>query len=202
MKKDEENRSENGKKKKTSPALKPFRIYRKRKLTFLMWIAFSLFGGAFGIIVSILRHWIFTELGFFESIKVEFLNGALYTYSIALVASVLGAVFINFVDNERLKYRVYKVPLIVISIYILLFGGVMYALSIYSYTSNELASKEAHFSWGQFLFLVFALIISVYSFFVCRMDEHTDLFDDVVEQFQTKTNQDYSNNNNSIPENE
>lgn len=162
----------------------PFRVYSKRRLTFLMWISFSLIGGAVGILVSILRHWIFTEgLGFWDALMIEVLNGAFYTYSIALIASVLGSVFINFVDNEQFRYRRYKVILIAISIYALLFGGILYALSIKSYTPEELAIAEAHFSWGQLIILILALALSIYAFFVCRMDEHTDLFDDLIENF-------------------
>lgn len=179
----------------------PFRVFKKRRLTFVMWVSFSLIGGAVGILVSILRHWIFTDgLQFWDALMIEVLNGAFYTYSIALIASVLGSVFINFVDNEQFRYRRYKVILIAISVYALLFGGILYALSINSYTKEELTQAEAHFSWGQLIILIFAIALSIYAFFVCRMDEHTDMFDDIVDNFtETKTPASYPKN---IPGNE
>lgn len=187
--------------KKGGSVFAPFRVYGKRKLTFVMWLLFSLVGGAVGIIVSILRHSVFTDgLNWQDALMIEILNGAFYTYSIALIASVLGSVFINFVDNEQFRYRKYKVILIALSVYALLFGGVMYALSINSYTKKQLSQAEMHFSWGQFLMLLLAIALSVYAFFVCRMDDHSDLFDDVVDTFaETRTPKEFPNN---IPGNE
>lgn len=182
--------------------LKPFRVFKKKRLTFVMWVAFSLLGGAVGILVSILRHSLFTQgLNLRDAIAIEVLNGAFYTYSIALVASVLGSVFINFVDNEQFRYRKYKVILIAFSVYALLFGGIMYALSsITPYTKEVLLNVEEHFGWGQLIMVILALMLSVYAFFVCRMDNHTDLFDDVVDNFtETKNPQDFPKD---IPGNE
>ena len=179
----------------------PFRVFSKRKLTFLMWALFSLIGGAVGIIVSILRHWVFAEeLGFLDALKIEALNGAFYTYSIALVAAVLGSAFINFADNEQFRYRRYKVCLIAFSIYTLLFGGIMYALSIKTYTKVELEHVEQSYGWMQIIIVIIAICLSVYAFFVCRMDEHADLFDDVVDSFSEKKEaQEFPD---SIPSNE
>ena len=76
----------------------------------------------------------------------------------------------------------------------------MYALSINSYTPEELRNAEAHFSWGQLIMLILAIALSVYAFFVCRMDDHTDLFDDITESFsETKNPQSFPND---IPGNE
>lgn len=175
------------KSKNTCALFRPFRVFGKRRLTFLMWISFSLVGGAVGILVSILRHWVFTkDIGIGDAILIESLNGAFYTYSIALIASVLGSVFINFVDNEQFRYRKYKVILIAISVYALLFGGILYALSMNSYTPTQLKEVDIHFSWGQLIMLILAICLSIYAFFVCRMDDHTDLFDDIVESFEEK----------------
>lgn len=181
--------------------LTPFRVFGKRRLTFIMWLLFSLIGGAVGIIVSILRHSVFTNgLNFRDAFAIEILNGAFYTYSIALIAASLGSVFINFVDNEQFRYRRYKVILIALSIYALLFGGIMYALSINSYTKEALANAEMHFSWGQLIILILAICLSIYSFFVCRMDDHSDLFDDLVDSFEeTKQQKDFPE---GIPGNE
>ena len=189
------------KKRKIGALWRPFQVYGKRRLTFMMWISFSLIGCAVGILVSILRHSIFTDgLDIGDAIQIELLNGAFYTYSIALIASVLGSVFINFVDNEYFKFRRYKVTLIAISVYALLFGGVMYALSINTYTAEELSEAKIQFCWGQVIMLFLAVVLSIYAFFVCRMDAHTDLFDDIVENFEEKKS--FQKFPDSIPSNE
>ena len=58
---------------------KPFRVLNKRRLTFVMWVSFSLVGGAVGILVSILRHGLFTQgLDLRDAVAIEVLNGAFF----------------------------------------------------------------------------------------------------------------------------
>lgn len=182
--------------KKGSAFWAPFRVYKRKKLTFSMWTSFSLIGGAVGILVSIVRHWLFTPKSSIGSaLIIEGNNGAFFTYSIALIAATLGTVFISFVDNKHFRFRKYKIVLISISVYALLFGGIMYALSIGG--SPEILCVSY---WCQLFLLILAFFLSIYAFFVCRMDEHIDLFDDIIEAFseENSENEDFPD---EIPEN-
>ena len=72
-------------------------------MTFFLWASFTLFGGLLGIVVSITKHALFGDYTLPQAIYLESRNGAIYTYSIAMLASVLSSVFINFAVNSNRK---------------------------------------------------------------------------------------------------
>lgn len=167
----------------------PLVVISKQTLSFFLWIAFSLFGGAIGIIVNCLRRWLFEDVPLPKAIADEGGNGSFYTYSIALIAAVLSSVFINFVEKKEAQFRKYKIPVITIAIYLLFFGGVMYTLFM-SFSSKGETAKSGVMEWGQVVMVVLAIILSVYAFCVCRMDN------DALRPFFKKVEDHYFDDNN------
>lgn len=147
----------------------PLVVISKQTLSFFLWVAFSLIGGAIGIIVNCVRRWLFEDVQLLKAIADEGGNGSFYTYSIALIASVLSSVFINFVEKKEVQFRKFKIPVITIAIYLLFFGGVMYTLFM-GFSSKGETARSGVMEWGQVVMVVVAITLSVYAFCVCRMD--------------------------------
>ena len=160
---------------------RPFNIVRINKMTFFLWASFTLFGGLLGIVVSITKHALFGDYTLPQAIYLESRNGAIYTYSIAMLASVLSSVFINFAEQRNLEYKRYKIPLITLSIFALIFGGVFYALGVdvASTQIDSIPQDGYSIDWKQLSIFIIAVIMSVYSFCVCRLDLYADRFTDI-----------------------
>lgn len=167
--------------------LSPFRVIKYHYLGFFIWIGFTLFGGLMGVIVNIMRNMWFVEsdYGFRESLSLEMINGTFYTYSIAIVAAVLCSVFTLFSEakKEELNFRGQQIVIVSISIFIILFGGIFYALSKSSSPISPLSSDslKAYMDWQQLVVFTLSVALSIYSFCVVRLNEHKEEFGDLID---------------------
>lgn len=143
---------------------------------------FTLLGGLLGVIVSVAKNTLFDDhLTLRQALYIESANGVFYTFSIAIVATVISSVFIIFSEKKELSFRRYQIPLITFSIFILLFGGVFYALSKKStFTIHDIPDPDTIVvEWKQLIIFILAILFSVYSFCVCRLDDHHIDFNDI-----------------------
>lgn len=160
--------------------LKPFKVIGLHKISFFLWTSFTLFGGLIGIVISIIRYVLFGDYTFTQAIYIESTIGSFYTYSIALVASVLSTVFIIFAEIEKLNFRRYQIPLITMSIFLMFFGGVCYALSKQTeYSPVGAIPQNLCLEWKQLIVFALSIVFSIYSFCVCRLDEHIEAFQSI-----------------------
>lgn len=179
--------------------VRPIRILYIHGMAFFLWFFFTLLGGMIGIIVSLIRNSLFGGLSFLEAMYIESHNGSFYTYSIAMVASVLSAVFIVFAENNRLQFRRHQIVTITISIFLLFFGGVFYALSIDAPPVAEMQEiKDISINWRQLTVVGVSILVAIYSFCVCRLDNHADQFKDIMD---SSSKQEYANDNDKLPAN-
>lgn len=157
--------------------IRPFSIIKLDGMAFFIWVSFTLFGGLIGIIVSLFRNALFGEKSLLEALLIESEHGSFYTYSIAMVAGVLSSVFITFIERKKLNFRRHIIVVLTISIFTLFFGGVFYALSINS--NNE---TNLQFDYKVIVILIIAILISIYSFCICRLDSHPESFQDIMDE--------------------
>lgn len=171
----------------------PLIIVRSDTSPFVLWVAFSLIGGLIGILVSILKHWLFTAgMDFTDAIIRECRNGSFYTYSIALFASSLSSIFLSMLGDSTVSFRKRKIYVLSLLIYSLIFSGVLYALSVdfdNSLNSNGLSQKD----WIQLGTTFLAILVAVYSFCISRLellwkDEKALNGEEMVENASSETN--------------
>lgn len=170
--------------------VQPLKVIALHKMSFFLWTSFTLFGGLIGIVISVIRYTLFDDKSIEQAIYIESINGSFYTYSIAIVASLLSSLFIIFAERDKLNFRRYQIPLITILIFLMFFGGVFYALakqtesiSVYNIPKPEGVDIE----WKQFVVFFLSLVFSVYSFCVCRLDEHTSEFSNISDESAKNT---------------
>ncbi|REE78714.1 hypothetical protein BX611_3024 [Lutibacter oceani] len=160
---------------------KPLIVIREYKLIFFTWFLFTVLAGQIGVFSNFIIRVINGDLTFSQSLFLDSVNGSFYTYSIALLASVLGPLFVNLIENHPTKFKSIKIITIIISIFTLYFAGVFYSSS--SVKSNFESLKELSYGidWWQFFFLVISIFIAIYSFSVIRLENNYDkykIFDD------------------------
>ena len=163
----------------------PLKVIRFHMISFFLWTAFTLFGGLIGIVISLIRYVLFGEMSVCHAIYIESMNGSFYTYSIAIFAAVLSGVFIIFAEKDTLYFRRYQIPFITISIFLMFFGGVFYALSKQTVPLNIVqvpATDQIVIEWKQFSIFILSVLFSVYSFCVCRLDDHRPDFSEISDE--------------------
>lgn len=160
----------------------PLKVIRLHKISFFLWTSFTLFGGLIGIVVSVIRYALFGTYSIAQAMYIESMNGSFYTYSIAIVAAVLSGVFIIFAEEDTLNFRRYQIPFITISIFLMFFGGVFYALAKQTGDMSVNVIPETDdivIEWKQFTIFILSVLFSIYSFCVCRLDDHQPYFSDI-----------------------
>lgn len=104
-----------------------------------------------------------------NSILFDFLNGSFYTFSIALVASVLGPIFINLINSERLPFRTLKTFTIIISIFYLFITGIIYA-AVQANDIRTIMNCDASVDYTQLIFYLIAIFIAIYGYSILRLE--------------------------------
>lgn len=157
---------------------RPFRIIPMHRATFIVWAILTLLGGLVGVIANVFKSVGFGDSGFLEAVNYETITGSLYTYSIAIIASVLGSLFVLFEEKDKLNYRYLQIPTAAVSIIVLLFGGIFYAF-------NKGYEPDG-FDWKQVGILFLSVFISIYVFCLSRLDDHDPYFNDISDKRYTK----------------
>lgn len=164
--------------------ISPLHIVRMHRAAFFVWFMFTLLGGLVGVVISIMRHLWFSDVHytFKQALYVETTNGSIYTYAIATIAAVLSGLFVLFAEKEKLSYRTLQIPTAALAVFVLLFGGVFYALNINSSNTGAICpppDAELVLDWKQVAILILALMFSIYTFCLCRIDDHNEEFKEI-----------------------
>lgn len=155
--------------------VEPFSVIKFHKTDFTIWFVFTVFAGQLGIIINIIIRSYSYNTGLFYSIYLDSISGNFYTFVIATVASMLGPLFINFVESERLKFKTLKILALILTIFLLFFTGVIYsATQSKNTTGTHQISLEVDKTQ---LFLYFiSILVCVYIYSIIKLDYHQQEF--------------------------
>ncbi|SDD32210.1 hypothetical protein [Williamwhitmania taraxaci] len=147
----------------------PLSVITDNRSEFTIWFLFTIVTGQIGIIANmIIRHYTYST-SISESIFVDSQNGSFYTFSIALVASLLGPLFINLLNSSKFSFKTLKIYTIIFSIFFLFFAGIVYAV-IQSKNGFENKNLVLKIDWTQLLMYILALIIVIYGYCIIRLE--------------------------------
>jgi len=159
---------------------KPWGIIKRKPMSFFLFCLFTVFAGQIGIIINIIIRMSSGKLNLVQSLYLDSVSGSFYTFSIALIASALGPLFVNFVEKSPTEFRSIKVTTISITIFILFFAGIFYSTS--TVTPDILTTMRYSIDLPQFILLLLAILISLYSFNLLELDNFKEDFDDINDQ--------------------
>jgi len=99
-------------------AFAPLDVIKKRKSAFLIWFIFTIIAGQIGIIVDFAIGFNTTNQSIFDFAG-EFLYknsriGNFYIIGIAICASMLANIFTEIVADDKIKFRVHKVFVLIL----------------------------------------------------------------------------------------
>jgi len=153
----------------------PLTVILQNRSEFSIWFLFTIITGQIGIIANIIIRHYSEGASIKESIIVDSVNGSFYTFSIALVASILGPLFINLINSKVLRFRTLKVYTIIISFFFLIFSGIVYAV-IQSKNGININLKNITIDWTQFIVYIFAILIVFYGYCILRLENNPDKY--------------------------
>lgn len=147
----------------------PFKVIRENKSDFLIWFLFTILTGQFGILANFIVRYYTSETSLTHSIYIESTNGSFYTFSIALIASLLGPIFLNFIRSDRIQFRTLKTFTIIIAIFYLFITGIIYT-SIQSKSSSVLSFDNFNLDITQTVIYIFGIAFASYGYCILRLE--------------------------------
>ena len=104
----------------------PYKVLKLKKGTFFLWFLFTIIAGLLGPIINIANNCGFNDMPMVLSILEDSQTGTFYTFSIVLIASAIGSLFLNLLDSSD-TFRKMKLYFMAICIFPLFFGGIYYS---------------------------------------------------------------------------
>lgn len=174
--------------------LAPLETLLFHKLELFLWFSFVIVAGLLGVIINIIKRWIFDGWDFFVALGPDSAAGSFYTFSLVMISSLIYPLFSRFIKSEKPEYRKIHIVFITILIFTLLFCGIYYSFSTLNQPMEAydgLHNNEMDIDYSQLFFFVLVIIFSVYSFGLTLIGQHEDelhLSDDYLEkeQYQVK----------------
>ncbi|OXA73024.1 hypothetical protein B0A67_06160 [Flavobacterium aquidurense] len=155
----------------------PWGIIKRKPMSFFLFCLFTVFAGQIGILINIIIRVSSEKFSLVESLYLDSVSGSFYTFSIALIASALGPLFVNFVEKSPTEFRSIKITTISITIFILFFTGIFYSIS----TTNPESIGITSFGidWPQLSFFLLAIVVSLFSFNLLELENFKDDYADI-----------------------
>lgn len=156
----------------------PFKVISEKKSEFVIWAIFTIVTGQIGIVANFIVRTYTSDTSVISSIYKDSINGSFYTFSIALVASMLGPIFILLINNDRLQFRTIKVFTIISAILFLFVTGTIYA----SVQANVSVSEDIvnyKVDYTQLIIYFFAIILASYGYCILRLEDSSINFDSI-----------------------
>lgn len=147
----------------------PFKIIKEGRSDFFIWFLFTIVTGQFGILANFIVRYYTSETSLTNSLYIESMNGSFYTFAIALIASLLGPIFINFIKSERIQFRTLKTYIIIIAIFYLFFTGLIYAVIQSNLIKIDIFT-DLKLDLTQAAIYLFAIIFASYGYCIIRLE--------------------------------
>lgn len=169
--------------------LAPFWIIRKHKLEFALWMVFVIFAGQMGTVINIVSRHIFGEMTISQSLLADSVSGNFYTFSLVLIASLVGSYFIRLIVPVNPEHRRLIVPFVAISLVLMLFSAVFFSFQTRDYGVDwkAVAPELIQIDFWQVLFFSLSVLIAIYAFGLDRMHLHKE-YDEMAEYRENEDN--------------
>lgn len=170
--------------------LAPLETLLFHKIELFLWFSFVIVAGLLGVIINIIKRWIFDGWDFFVALGPDSAAGSFYTFSLVMISSLIYPLFSRFIKSEKPEYQKIHIVFITILIFTLLFCGIYYSFSTLNQPMeayDRLHNKNMRIDYPQLFFFVLVIIFSVYSFGLTLIGQHEDelhLSDDYLEKEQ------------------
>lgn len=177
----------------------PLKVIKLKKGTFFLWLLFTIIAGLLGPIINIANNCGFNDLPISLSVFEDSRAGTFYTFSIVLIASAIGSLFLNLLDSSD-SFKKMKLYFMALCIFPLFFGGIFYS----SFTQKQKEELKVSFleqsgkaypkntsstavqiivDKKQLVLFLIALAISIYAFCLQYMNANPSEFEEIRDSY-------------------
>lgn len=177
----------------------PLKVIKLKKGTFFLWLLFTIIAGLLGPIINIANNCGFNDLPISLSVFEDSRAGTFYTFSIVLIASAIGSLFLNLLDSSD-SFKKMKLYFMALCIFPLFFGGIFYS----SFTQKQKEELKVSFleqsgkaypkntystdvqiivDKKQLILFLIALAISIYAFCLQYMNANPSEFEEIRDSY-------------------
>ena len=156
----------------------PFLICFKYASEFFIWAMFILVAGQLGTIINIINRFFFQGWSFSEALYPDSATGNFYTYSLVLIASIVGPIFTRIKNDEKPLFSAISMVFSTILIFVMILCAVFYSnasiqIPVLDYFSFK--GKVSSLDIKQFVFFLFAVVFAWYAYGFSLMIKHQEL---------------------------
>ena len=193
--------------------LSPFKVIKLQKGTFFLWFIFTLLAGLLGPLINIINNCGFNDMSIWSSIQQDAESGTFYTYAIVLIASSIGSLFINVIDNAEI-FKKLKLYFVAVCIFPMFFGGICYSSytlqqksnvknhNINTQVNNNISTTElteaTDFDGIQCSFFVISIIVAIYGFCLQYINANPEKFKELQDNYLEEENDKVTNLGDSL----
>jgi hypothetical protein len=157
----------------------PFTVAFKHKMDLFIWLLFVILGGQLGTLINLVNRCKFHGWTLQQSLLADSDSGNFYTFSLVLMASILGSLFIRFAHPDARPYRMITIPVTTILIFLVVFNAVCYSFAMQGYAEEfkTVPNVDIMTDFCQLAFFVLSIVFAVINFGVERLDYHSSYKD-------------------------
>lgn len=136
---------------------------------------FVIVAGQLGTIINIIQRTVFDNWQIEKAFIPDSVSGNFYTFSLVLLASLLGPLFIDFIKDEKPHYRKIGMVFVTILIFTIILCAVFYSFATHNISNvdyNNLKNTDICVDVPQLIFYIFALLFAWYYFGYSLLAHH------------------------------
>lgn len=141
--------------------IEPLKLLKSNKLVFKYWLLFTIIAGQSGIILNIIIGSYKDDRSILDSLCISYFNGDFYTYSIALIASMIGLVYIDFISENEQHFKKLKLTTVITGSLLLFFASITYPF---------MSSTE--FEFTQLIVYILSIALAIYFYALLKLEDN------------------------------
>ena len=155
--------------------LNPLYICKFHKVKTFLWFMFVIVAGQLGTIINIIQRTVFDNWQIKKALIPDSVSGNFYTFSLVLLASLLGPLFIDFIKDEKPHYRKIGMAFVTILIFTIILCAVFYSFATHNISNidyTNLKNNDICVDVPQLIFYICALVFAWYYFGYSLLAHH------------------------------
>lgn len=172
----------------TKGIIGPFVVCCKKPVEFFLWFMFVIVAGQLGTIINVVKRCLFDGQSLSVALCPDSMAGNFYTFSLVLLSSLLGPLFVRMFHKEQPEFRGVSIIFVTIQFFAILLCAVFFSFAtqnVMFVDYKNLTSEMVVADVPQIMFFILAVTFACYSFGLQYLNEFS-VFNSLDEDYRKK----------------